>query len=458
MESPLPETLWALEPRALERLRLAASQPMSVNMFGRSPLTAEPQPYTIEDGVAVIRFEGLVTKRPSFWSWLFGGGAVTETAAQALAGALADPAVRSVLLLVDSPGGTVAGTEELAEAVFRARTVKPVTAYASDLCASAAYWVASQAGRLYANATAAVGSIGVYAVQVDTSRLYRNEGVDVDVVRSAPGKGAGMRGTVWTPDQRADLQREVDALGAEFVAAVQRARPKAALAADGRCYTAREGLDLGLVDGITTLADLMGQLKTEAATWPPVSISVDIEAPEDECEPEQPEATAPADTNPRAQDVALSEDAQKEVTHMSDTPKSDAGGIAALAESISKLTANVEALAADVGTMKAARDLDALIAQAKTDRKIANAETETAVRAAGENSLDAARALVAALKVAGPEGGSVVDGTPSPAAEAKGENVVGLDAARVALHTKAKAYAAEHKLQYRDAVIALTRR
>ena len=178
----LPESLWALEPRALERLRLAVSQPLGATMSGRSSLLPDATLYTAEDGVAVIKFEGLVTKRPSFWGWLFGGSAATQTAQEALAAALADTAVKSVLFVVDSPGGTVAGTEELAEAVFNARKVKTVTAYASDMCASAAYWIAAQAGKVYANATATVGSIGVYAVNVDLSRMYRNEGVEVDVI------------------------------------------------------------------------------------------------------------------------------------------------------------------------------------------------------------------------------------------------------------------------------------
>ena len=89
-----------------------------------------------------------------------------------------------------------------------------------------------------------------------------------------------------------------------------------------------------------------------------------------------------------------------------------------MAELLSQLTSKVDSLAANVGEMKAERELDALIAQAKTDRKIQNADTEAAVRAAGAKSLEAARALVSALKVAGPEGGSIVDGTPSAAGEA----------------------------------------
>lgn len=450
MEAPaLPDSLWALEPRALERLRLAVSQPVAATMSGRSSLVPDAPLYTAEDGVAVIRFEGLVQKRPSFWGWLFGGSAVTETAQAALAAALADPAVRSVLLVVDSPGGTVAGTEELAEAVFRARKVKPVSAFASDMCASAAYWVASQASKLYANATATVGSIGVYAVNVDLSRMYRNEGVDVDVIKSAPGKGAGIRGTQWTPEQRSDLQREIDALGTEFVEAVRRARPAAIAAADGRCFTAREGLSLGLVDGITTLADLLGQMKADAARWPEVALNVDLEAPEPECEPEQPEAAATTSADER---VAHDGSAPKEEPSMSDTN---------MAEVLTHLNQKLDSLAASVSEMKAERELDALIAQAKVDRKIQNPETEASVRTVGAKSLDAAKALVSNLKASGPEGGSVVDAAGSPAAE--NGRVVAFrkydesPEGRKRLHADAKALVADGKAEdFTAAVAALT--
>lgn len=388
------DALWALEPRALERIRQAAAQPAAL-MNGRSSLVPDAPLYENQGGVAVIKFEGLVTKRPSFWGWLFGGSASTQTAQEALAAALADSAVRSVLFVIDSPGGTVAGTEELAEAVFRARGVKPVAAYAQDMCASAAYWIAAQAGKVYANATATVGSIGVYAVNVDLSRAYRNEGVEVDVIKSAPGKGAGIRGTQWTPDQKADLQREIDSLGIEFVEAVRRARPAAVAAADGRCYSAREGLSLGLVDGITTLADLIGEMKADAMRWPPVSVTVEIE------EPEQPEAAATTRADERvAHDTAQEED------HMSDTNTAESAG---LTKALADLSATVAAMSGDLKALKAEKDLDALIVQAKADRKISNAETEASVRAVGATSLEAARALVANLKVSGPEGGSVVD-------------------------------------------------
>ena len=441
-ESPgLPESLWALEPRALERLRLAAAQPMGALMNGRSSLTVDAPLYTNENGVGVIKFEGMVCKRPSFWGWLFGGTASTQVAQEALAAALADPGVKSILLVVDSPGGTVAGTEELAEAIYRARSVKPVTAYASDMCASAAYWIASQASKLYANATAAVGSIGVYAVAVDLSRMYRNEGVEVDVVKSSPGKGSGVRGTQFTADQRAELQREIDSLGNEFVEAVRRARPAAVAVADGRCFTAREGLSLGLVDGITTLADLMGQLVADANRWPPVTVTVDVEAPE--CEPEQPEAAALTSS-----DGIVTPGAEQKEAPMSDTTPTETAG---QAKALADLTTLVTALAGDVKSMKAEKDLDALIAQAKTDRKIQNADTEAAVRAAGEKSLDAARALVAALKVAGPEGGSVVDAAGNSA------EVVDFND-RAELNRKAKVYAAEKNVSYREAVVAVTRR
>ena len=104
-----------------------------------------------------------------------------------------DPVVAAILLRVDSPGGTVAGVSDLAEAVYAARKVKPVSAYISDLGASAAYYIASQAQRLYADSDALVGSIGVYSVvrlvQVSRARHQSARG------QSRCGQGQGR----WAP-------------------------------------------------------------------------------------------------------------------------------------------------------------------------------------------------------------------------------------------------------------------
>jgi len=120
----------------------------------------------IAEGIAVIPLAGPLMKIDSKF-----GSTNTVRVRRALRAALADPDVRGILLHIDdSPGGTMAGTADLAAAVAAANLEKPVWAQIDDMGASAAYWVAAQARRIVANATAELGSIGVVAVLEDSSK------------------------------------------------------------------------------------------------------------------------------------------------------------------------------------------------------------------------------------------------------------------------------------------------
>ena len=144
LQSLTLDPLWAMEPAAFGRFveLLRADLPLAAMSAHHD--AAAPAPYHNRNGVAVIPFQGVVNKRNDR------EGLVSTLKTQsAIAQAVADPAAHSLLLLIDSPGGTVAGTADLAEAFAAAGQKKPTVAYASDLAASAAYWVGSQAGAVW---------------------------------------------------------------------------------------------------------------------------------------------------------------------------------------------------------------------------------------------------------------------------------------------------------------------
>lgn len=95
----------------------------------------------VRDSIAMIDIEGTMTKRGSS---LGGGGTIFIR--QQVRAAMNDPSITGILLRIDSPGGTVAGTKDLADDVHRATKTKPVMAFFEDTGASAAYYVGSQAG------------------------------------------------------------------------------------------------------------------------------------------------------------------------------------------------------------------------------------------------------------------------------------------------------------------------
>lgn len=216
------------------------------------------------DGVAVIRLRGPMMKYYSSMS----SNASTVFARRQVRQAADDEAVGAILLVIDSPGGTVAGTMDLAAEVAKANKQKQVVAFIEDLTASAAYWVASQASKIYANnATALVGSIGTYAVLYDYSKAAEQLGVKVHLIKAGDFKGTGVQGTEITEPQIAETQRIVDSLNSEFLNGVANGRGMSLSdvqgIADGRVHPAAEAVGFNLVDAIQsyekTVADLSQQ-------------------------------------------------------------------------------------------------------------------------------------------------------------------------------------------------------
>lgn len=213
--------------------------------------------------VAVLQIDGPMQKQDA-WSM---DGTSTIRVRRALRRALADELVFSILLLVDSPGGSVAGTHDLAMDVRRAASQKPVYAYCEDCCCSAAYYVASQANAVYCGPGAMVGSIGVYAVLYDLSQMAEAEGVVVHVVKDGEEKGDGVPGTKVSAEILARTQSLVDTYGNQFRKAVSETRfpngglKKGESPARGDVFIGPEARRVGLVDGVTTLDNVLSAMK-----------------------------------------------------------------------------------------------------------------------------------------------------------------------------------------------------
>ncbi|MDA0707428.1 MAG: S49 family peptidase, partial [Proteobacteria bacterium] len=152
---------------------------MSSNMGGTA-FSAGREMSSVEDGsIAVISIDGVMSRGGSFW-----GGTSTASVVQQVHAAMGNPRIKGIVLSINSPGGYSAGTKELADAVSQAKAEKPVYASISDVGASAAYWVASQATKVFAAPDAIVGSIGTYTVLPDIHRMAENAGVTIHVIRA----------------------------------------------------------------------------------------------------------------------------------------------------------------------------------------------------------------------------------------------------------------------------------
>lgn len=209
--------------------------------------------YTIDNnGIATIEIVGPLMKGDSKF-----GGTSTVRTRRAIRLAVQDSQVGGIMLVIDSPGGTVSGTSELGADIKLADSQKPVFAHIDDLGASAAYWAASQARFISANDTAEIGSIGTVAVVVDSSEQAAAEGIEVHIISTGAYKGAFADGAPVTPEHLAYMQDRVDNLNGHFLKAVSKGR-KMSMAqvgkvADGRVFGAAASQELGLIDKVQRL-------------------------------------------------------------------------------------------------------------------------------------------------------------------------------------------------------------
>lgn len=169
--------------------------------------------------------------------------------------------VRAVVVRLNTPGGGVAATQEIYEAVlrFRTETRKKVIASMSSVAASGGYYVACATDRVYANPGSITGSIGVIAEWYNYGDLLRWAKMQDVVIKSGEYKDAGNPARPLTEAERAYFQRLIDGLYNQFVSAVVKNRkmPEGAVRklADGRVYTGEEAKQLGLIDDLGTLQD-----------------------------------------------------------------------------------------------------------------------------------------------------------------------------------------------------------
>jgi protease-4 len=212
---------------------------------------------TLGGSVAVIRIDGVIAGSGSS----FDGVITPEYFLDLLQRAEDDRLVKAIVLRVDSPGGTVAASEEIARYVGAAK--KPVVVSIGDVGASGAYMVASQSDEIWAMPGSAVGSIGVISEIPNVSGLLDKVGVDFQVITAGKYKDAGSPYRPLTDEEEALIQGSVDGAYRQFIDIVAQGR-KATLTrseveslATGWAWNGDEARGLGLVDRIGSYQDAL---------------------------------------------------------------------------------------------------------------------------------------------------------------------------------------------------------
>lgn len=256
-------TPWAIEPDMLDTIRaIALREGEGVEALqareGR-PLT-NARTVTMRDGVAVVPITGPIFRYANLFTQISGATSL-DVLAKDFSAALDDPAVKAIVLDINSPGGQATGISEFATQVRAAG--KPVVAYVGGMAASAAYWIAAAAPQIVMSKSAMAGNIGA-VLGLDT----RKDPNKTEIVSSqSPNK----RPDVGTDAGRAQLQGMVDALAQVFiddVAAYRGMTPEAVVTdfGAGDIFIAAKAVAAGMADRIGTLEDVIAGLAgTQAA-------------------------------------------------------------------------------------------------------------------------------------------------------------------------------------------------
>lgn len=265
---------FAAEPWALEETKLRAVVEFlmfkaSGGEIGTAPDLArvtqriEERVAKSDGAVGLLPVYGILSQRMNMMQEMSGGTSLQQLGAE-FRGMLADAGTKAIILDFDTPGGGVSGTAELAQEIYDSRGVKPIVAQVNSLCASAGYWLACQADEIVVTPSGQAGSIGVYTVHEDISKMLEMKGIAPTIVRDGKNKLEANEFGPLSADALAHIQKRVSESGAAFIDAVARGRGGNITSAvvndrfgQGRMFGAAELVDRRMADRVGTLHETL---------------------------------------------------------------------------------------------------------------------------------------------------------------------------------------------------------
>jgi signal peptide peptidase SppA len=260
--------------------------------------------------VGIIPIKGPIGKNLSKVDTILGAVDVNQVEADLEAFA-ADPSVKTILLDINSPGGTVAGVPELAARVREISQTKKVVSF-SEFAASAAFWIGSQASEFIATPSAsAIGSVGVFVPVLDRTGELKAKGISVEVIKSGKYKGQ-IPGLPLSDDARAAIQAEVIELHNEFKADVLAVRSRINPDdLEGQTFTGKRAAARGFVTGLVrNREELLARLgasdaQASRSAVKPAGALAAVEMPEGETETAEPTVEADPEADPEVESAGV---------------------------------------------------------------------------------------------------------------------------------------------------------
>lgn len=254
---------------ALEDIKVAIIDNAGKREVALSELSAEDIPQlvpasdsapsalsAVQNQTIVIFGSGILGKHLSSMEEDCAGGLSVDRIQEAITEAAANPAIKNIVLWLDTPGGVVTGIPATADLIAQVRQTKTIVAYCDSLCASAGMWIAAACDRIYCTRDAELGSIGVYSALHDLTAMYEKAGVKVELFKDGIYKAAGFPGTSLTDAQRADILAGVLETSAAFKADIRKYRGAIKdEVMQGQCFTGQAAIAAGLADDLVSNLD-----------------------------------------------------------------------------------------------------------------------------------------------------------------------------------------------------------
>lgn len=271
---------WAMQPEKLDALtrflvfKAGGGELSGEEVAARITKKKDAEIARESGAVGVIPVYGVLAQRMNMMAEISGGTSY-QSLTRSLHEAISNPEVKAVVLDIDSPGGAVPGTDELATVIRRLRGGdKPIIAQVNSLAASAAYWIASAADEIVVTPSGRAGSIGVYTMHDDVSVALEKAGIKRTYIAAGEFKVEGNEAEPLGEDARAFVQERVNRSYDRFVASVAEGRgvTKSKVLdsyGKGRVFFAEELIDRGMADRIATLEETLSRF---GATTEPEAI------------------------------------------------------------------------------------------------------------------------------------------------------------------------------------------
>lgn len=223
--------------------------------------TYKSKPFLFVDGIAIIPVSGALIHNLGYISSYWSG---YDAIVRMFDSANADSEVQGILLLINSPGGTVAGCFDACDHMYESKGAKPVWSLYDDMACSGAMCIGSIADRRLTTQTAISGSIGVVQIHASMEQMLSEAGIDITLIYSGSHKVDGNPYKNLPDEVYNDFKAQCDTLRGQFNAKVSRnigLSIEQVAATEARTYTGQEAVDAGLADEVVNSNNIISIFK-----------------------------------------------------------------------------------------------------------------------------------------------------------------------------------------------------